>query len=404
MPAGHRFAKKMVPLILATGIIIATAPPIMYAVVTWGKLHNQAIIYARHVAPRVQEAILQQPILWRYNASKILQATILHQLQDDIARVDIQDCRGNSVAASEALPPVQRLIAAMSPIGRVDVDVLGQRQAFVSIRMDPTGFWLTLLVIALMSTPLGVITGILLYILPTRVVRQQSKELFEMNRDLAQRVKEGVDKVRDLSKHLVQTQEDERQRIARDLHDGVGQAITGLQLELELALEQEPMRPQVEKAVKSCSDALQELRHVVREMRPPELESNDLPEALRAYADLFEQRTTTTTYFYCENDAPCPEQVSICLFRLLQEALTNVSRHARATEVGIRLTLKKGVAKLCVTDDGSGFDTQQTGRGSGLRGMHERCALLNGSLYLSSQPGEGTEVVFTLPLDEYKNT
>lgn len=396
MAMARRFSLRMAPLAVLAAIVIAVAPPAMYGIVAWQKLGEQAATYAGHLGAGIREAIFEQPRLWQYNAAKIVQATTLHRDQADIAAVDVYDCHGEIVAASDTLGVGTG--APGGPTGSFGVDILGRRAAIVSVRMDTEGHWLTVLLIALISGPLGLAIGLLLYFFPTRVVRHLSMELSEANRGLAARVEAGVRRVRELSKRVVQTQEDERQRIARDLHDGLGQAITGLQLDLELAMERpDQTRELVTRSIAGCWRMLADLRFVVHELRPPELEADDLPAALRSYAELFEQRTGIPTYFHTQGTSSCSAGAASCVFRALQESLTNAGRHAQATEVSVRLRVSDGSVALEVTDDGVGFDVGSPTRWSGLRGLRERCELLGGSMEIGSAEGKGTTIWFLVP-------
>ena len=179
----------------------------------------------------------------------------------------------------------------------------------------------------------------------------------------------------------------------------MGQQLTALQIELSLSRERGPEGlARLEEAIRSCEGILAEIRRVVRDLRPVELEHNDAVEALAALAERFELRTKIATSFKVERGAEVAgEGVAVCLLRILQEALTNVSRHAGASEVGIVLAVRADAISLEIADDGQGFDDAARPSGSGLLGIRERCAMLGGTASIRSTPGEGTTVSVTLP-------
>jgi signal transduction histidine kinase len=222
------------------------------------------------------------------------------------------------------------------------------------------------------------------------------------NDDLGKWVASAVGELRELSERVVRIQETERGRMARDLHDSVGQALTALQVDLEL------MQSQINnheglvllgRAVSACQDAMSDLRRVVYDLRPPELVENaNVAEVLRSYAERFELRTGVPTSFRAVGGIIRSDEISTCLLRVLQEALTNVSRHAFAREVGINLQIRPSEVTLEVTDDGQGFDREKAS-GRGLRGIAERCAFLGGTVNVDSKLNEGTRLTIHLPLE-----
>jgi len=219
--------------------------------------------------------------------------------------------------------------------------------------------------------------------------------------DLGQWVASAVKKVRDLSERVVQIQEMERGRMARDLHDSVGQALTALRVDLELLQGRPDEAPLlIGRATAACQEAMTDLRRVVYDLQPPELtESADVGQVLRSYAERFEVRTGLPTSFRASGGPVRSREIAACLLRVLQEALTNVSRHAVAREVGIALQIDPGQVRLEITDDGQGFDVSEPRGGTGLRGMEERCAFLGGALSLDSGPDRGTKLTIQLPLE-----
>jgi len=215
---------------------------------------------------------------------------------------------------------------------------------------------------------------------------------------------------RQLQEYAVRVEEltigQERERMARELHDTLAQGLAGLILQLEAAdshLESDnPDRAQevVQQAMRRARTTLDEARRAIRALRPGTLERGDLSDALGREVDQFS--TTTGVETRLEVDASALDvspEMAQDLLRVVQESLSNVARHARASRVLVRLDAVDRGLRLVVKDDGVGFDPREGLERSGcfgLAGMHERAARLGGLLRVESTPGEGTSVVLTV--------
>jgi len=212
-----------------------------------------------------------------------------------------------------------------------------------------------------------------------------------------------------LSRKVLLAQEEERSRLSRDLHDGLGQLLTATHLELDLARRQAPAEPTdgqdgaaLARASSALEEAGRELRQMCRGLRPPTLDDLGLVPALTQLIDDFESRTSIPVDFEVdglEDGARVLPEVSICAYRVLQEALTNVSRHASARSVAVTLGRDGHGLSLTVYDDGCGFDPQSLpdAQGLGLAGMRERAGLVAGTLEIRSDPEQGTQVHLFVP-------
>jgi signal transduction histidine kinase len=210
--------------------------------------------------------------------------------------------------------------------------------------------------------------------------------------------------LRELTRFLQDVREDERTSIARELHDEFGQALTALRIDLswlrkrsndthdDFRLRLDTSRALVERTIES-------LRRISEGLRPGMLDVLGLAAALEHLVSQFEQRWQITCTFHADRDEyDLDKNQSIVVFRLVQEALTNVSRHAHATEVDIDLREKGDNLCLVIQDDGVGFDTARPRKGFGLLGMSERVRMLGGEIDIDG--GQGTRIVVTLPLNK----
>ncbi len=198
---------------------------------------------------------------------------------------------------------------------------------------------------------------------------------------------------------------EERQRMARDLHDSAIQALYGLVLSAEGAArklaegEVAVVRERLQEIRRTAQAALREMRSLIFELRPPDLEKEGLVAALRARLESVEDRAGVRTALEVVGDGRLPHDVEAGLYRVVQEALNNALKHSGATHVTVSLKIESEAVALEVADDGIGFDPQaaHTGGGLGLRGLVERAQELGGKLSLQSGPGQGTRIRLEVP-------
>ena len=214
----------------------------------------------------------------------------------------------------------------------------------------------------------------------------------------------------EMLKRVVAAQEAERKRIGRELHDETGQALTAIGLGLRGVAS--TLQQDVEKAEQNlrqlenlANHSLTELQRLISDLRPSHLDDLGLASALRWYAGEVETRVSLKVHIDIEGDVQVlPTEVNTGLFRVAQEALTNIVKHADALNAYVRLNFNPKCTTLEVQDDGGGFDLGVTAMDSarpawGLAGMRERANLLDGRFYVESEIGEGTLVGITVPTD-----
>ena len=204
------------------------------------------------------------------------------------------------------------------------------------------------------------------------------------------------------SSAALDAQEEERARVARDLHDEVNQSLTGLLLRLEATKRNAPPELAAELAeIRGVANrAMEELLTLARQLRPTSLDDLGLRAALAAHAEEIGRQTAIKTSFEA-GDGPLgslPADVQIVVYRVAQEALSNAVRHSGAENIRVRLTRSDGQIQLTVADDGGGFTFDQASGGLGLAGMRERALLVNGDLQVTSRPREGTSVRLNVPI------
>jgi PAS domain S-box-containing protein len=218
-------------------------------------------------------------------------------------------------------------------------------------------------------------------------------------------VNKARDQLRRLSAGIMASQEKERSALARELHDELGQVLTALRMDtvwMHSHLKQSDPEA-ARRALTMCrliDKNIEDVRGMAFRLRPGVLDDLGLVDALEWITSDFERRTEITCVFEHDPVPELDETVSTAAYRVCQEALTNVARHALASRVQVLLKAEKNHLTLVVIDDGCGFDTGQAAEreGLGMAGMHERATLVGGTLEVHSQPGKGTRLYFKVPL------
>lgn len=209
------------------------------------------------------------------------------------------------------------------------------------------------------------------------------------------------DERRASARRALSAQEDERLRIARELHDEVGQQLTALLLQLTSARRgaDSGSAPALGEAQQLAREAFEDVRRVAQELRPEALEDLGLTSALAALGERFGQRTGLQVAQQVDPVLPpLSAEEELVIYRVAQEALTNVVRHAGVDRAELTLRVLDGTLRLTVSDDGGGFEPAIV-PSNGLLGMRERALLVTGDLTVRSAPGEGTEIRLELPLN-----
>jgi PAS domain S-box-containing protein len=215
---------------------------------------------------------------------------------------------------------------------------------------------------------------------------------------------ESHSQLRELASHLQKVREEERKYIAREIHDELGQLVTGLKMDISITKKKvEKQAPELSDKLSTIMEVTDDIIHTVRriasELRPSILDDIGLDAALEWQAKEFEKRTNINCIFINNaKDIIVSTDVKSNLFRIFQESLTNIIRHANATVVNASLILQGNSLIFTITDNGDGFKTENIGRTFGLLGMKERVIMINGIFEIESHSGRGTHIVIKVPL------
>jgi signal transduction histidine kinase len=220
---------------------------------------------------------------------------------------------------------------------------------------------------------------------------------------------DSAERLHSLSARLLTAQEDERRSLSRDLHDELGQVVTSVALDLQRAAQvgdRERKDELIQRALHGANCLLDGIHEISSRLRPALLDDLGLKDAVQSLLSEYERRTGIITRAELSfartpsgRDGGLPRVVSENVYRILQEALTNVSKHARANEVHVALSVGESAVALTVRDNGVGLSADAPdGKRLGIPGMRERVELLHGVFELKAEPGRGTEVQVSIPL------
>ncbi len=236
-------------------------------------------------------------------------------------------------------------------------------------------------------------------------------QMLDMLAERARSIAQYSEQLQTLSARIIKAQEEERERIARELHDDTGQALTSIAVGLKV-LEEQPnpdeVRRYVSELLSLTHQALEGVHRMALELRPKTLDDLGLIPALRWHLGEWSKKLGIASSLTVEGWTDrLPAHVETAVYRVIQEALTNVAKHSKASRVQVTLTRTNGALRALVEDDGIGFDPStltdgQAFKSLGLFGMQERMALVGGTLRVESEPGRGTRVELRVPIHDGK--
>jgi len=429
-------AARLRPLAVLVATVVATAAPAASFLLGRRALEIQTTAAARQVADVVRSDAELRPALWKYDALKLIQHLRSYEVEESIVRIDVVDARGVPIDPIDddvvAMLRDEQLLWQSSP-----VFVNNQRVAEVWVAMSTADLRRSTLLLFAIFGLLGATMAGIMYALPMRsVARAQAEigalldrlrgsqaELATLNESLERQVGERSSELssaynqlqrkeqnlREVTSRAVELQEEERRQIARDLHDAAGQTLTAIRINLQLLADAlarnagSDAERELELARRTTGlvdETVEEIRRAVQSLGASVLEDVGLVRAIERMCDDVSDRTGAVVEHHIVLDVPLPSVLETTCYRVVQEALTNVTRHARATHVEVDVEVDLDDLRVSIADDGRGFNPGEVdaGRSRGLVGMRERVELLGGRLELSTRKGGGARVAATLPI------
>jgi signal transduction histidine kinase len=376
------FKRRMLALVVGSSLAASAAPPLAYHLEKRQELVSVARADAARVASQLTDAVEQRPRLWRYDANKLSERLAAEGLTHAPALV-VRD--GNNRAVPVAIKAHAPLPARLL-WGRAEVLQGGQRAATVWVAIDARPLWMGTLAISALSAVISLLIGAVLYLLPVRAIALAERRIDALMGQLT-----------------LTLREEERGRIARDLHDGAGQALTAARLQL-LALRRtsDPVAQaaRIDAITLHLDEALDEVKRSTAALMPPALAELGLLGALGRHCEAFAQAAGLDVL--CDAPPALPPleaHVETACYRIVQEALTNTARHAGATRAWVTIRADAGSLSLDIGDDGRGLGPDAK-EGTGLESIHERARLLGGSatVAVATPQGPGMRLRVVLPI------
>lgn len=422
-------AARIGPLAFFLLVFVSVSAPLVYLAMGVKNIRTRAQSTAKLVAELIHEEAQQRPVLWRYDAPKLLRSVSLQTAHQSIVRIDLTDEDDHLIELGQPPP------------GPEDDELLWHWEP-ISLERDVGHVWVGVTtreverqasLIFLGFAALGALLAGVLYGLPIKAIIEAEKRIDRSQRALehlnvnleatvierSSQLREALDEVRDkeqrlreLSGRAVAMQEAERRALSRELHDSAGQALTAIRINLQILAQlagNEAASTMATRTVELADSTLEEIRRVVDRLAPAVLDDLGLQGAVERHCDDFAERTGVEINYAFEGlDQPGVDTgVETAAYRIVQESLTNIARHAEAEAVDIRVRrvdVQTPDDRLIIEvhDDGQGFDVEEVrakGR-RGLEGMRERVELIGGTIEISAVPGEGATVHAELPVKE----
>lgn len=421
-------SNKLQPLVFALSLAITLSAPVAYFVLQYQLLTQQSQTFAQQLVTFVQREAQQHPVMWSYNARKLLQHVKSYHAPAQLECIEIWNKHRKIVGRCGAQRHDRlRMVWTSSPI------VLGRQSVgFVWVGMNTQPLRRSTIHLLLIFAAFGLLLAWTVYTISLQTTRTAESQLLDalkkltttqielsaLNQNLEdkvelrtgelnhayQQLQQKESRLRELTDQALALQEEERRAIARELHDSVGQALTAIRLQLQLLSQQAlPVKESLALAhqtLEMTDHTIDEVRRAVNRLGPTVVQELGLPQALQRLCDSFPTQTVfrvSTTWPSTEEMRP-PLRVENALYRVAQEVLHNVTKHANATEAEVTLTHNKEGTTLHIADNGQGFVYDpNTLEGHGLRSIRERCELLSGTLTVEAEPGQGTQITLALP-------
>lgn len=421
-------AARLLPLAVLLALVIATAAPLAYFALALRALAAQAGATASLVAREIVREVEERPILWRYDTVKLDEHLRSLATGAGLLSIAVVDREGAPIDLGVGEVQGRDVLWVSAPL-----ILHGDPVADVWVAADPRPAERGALLLLAGFGALGLLLAALVYFLPLRAIGRaedriaaligrlasaraaleaQSQTLEEQVVARSAELQGAYEKIRGKEEHLrqiasraVALQEAERRVIARELHDSAGQALTAIRIHLQLIAQSRESPDAVarlaDKTMTITDATLEEIRRAVALLGPAILDDVGLGPALgRLCDDLREDGRSRIDLALELPPGGLTPALESTIYRLTQEALTNIARHAEASAVQVEITCEQALVRLQIRDDGRGFDVAAAlarGRSRGLVGMRERVELLGGALEVASEPASGTTVTALLP-------
>jgi signal transduction histidine kinase len=426
------FIPRVLPLLLTFVFLFSISAPAAFSFIKMKELRERGENLSLQVSNFLRREAYANPVLWKYDTSKLLGHIQDVSFQPQLAGIIVEDERGKPVneAAGDRLEALRSpsILWSSSPLA-----IGGRTHGKVFVGFDSRDIRRTSLLLILPFLVFGFLLsgGIAFYTIRILDRSQEEidrlfdetavkgKQLDDLNRNLELEVKRKTEELRkacgeieqargDLARIATKSsllQEEERKSTARELHDSLGQVMTAIRIDLELLSGPSAGEDERRRALAGCirrvDESLDELRKIVERMRPPILDCAGLRSAIEKVVETFEETTGVPVEKRVDiSEGGIAPAVEIACYRIVQEGFTNITRHAKAKTVELAVGTRDGLLAIDICDDGVGFDAASAAAngGSGLAGIRERAELLGGNARWETAPGRGCRLTVALPI------
>lgn len=422
---------RLAPLTVLVVVVTCLSAPLAFFVLGRAALEVRADVTAHEVAGLIRQEVQERPRLWKYDSNKILDHVATFEMPG-VDRIVVVDAAGQRIEGSA--DDVDELRALDALWRNADIDASRGVAGAVWVAISTKKLERDTLALLIGFAALGLAMGGLLYWVPMRAMgkaegnirdlvqrlRESQGALGQLNETLEQQVearsaelREALGELqrkeqhlRELSSRAIALQEAERRGIARELHDSAGQALTAIRIQVQLigdlleakAGADAKTTTMARRTLGMVDGTVEEIRRAVNQLGPAVLDDVGLEAAILRAADDLSDATAVQVECSYDVGVDLDASVETTTYRLVQESLTNVARHADASEVTIDVRADEAALRLTLQDDGKGFDLDAVGpRRRGLVGMRERVELLGGTIEIESAVGKGTRIRAELP-------
>lgn len=423
---------RLAPLTVLVAFFTCLSAPMAFFWLGRDALEVRADGTAREAASLLRQDVQERPVLWKYDASKVVTRVANFELPG-VDRVVVVDAAGVPIRGSaddvEALAKLEALWRS------ADIEVDGEVAGRVWVAISTRALQRNTITLMLGFGALGLVLSVLLYGLPMRAMGRAEGNIRELVgrleesqaalaglnetlenkvevrsaelRDALAELQRKEQNLREISARAIRMQEAERRAIARELHDSAGQALTAVRIHVQLigdllaSKEGDDAKTttMARRTLNMVDDTVEEVRRAVNQLGPAVLDDVGLEAAIHRAADDLSDATQVQVERHYDVDVELDPSIETTAYRIVQESLTNVARHAEASEVTIRVWVDGDALAVSIEDDGKGFDPESVGpRRRGLVGMRERVELLDGAHSITSAPGKGTRIEVSLPM------
>lgn len=383
---------RLVPVLALLTAFVTASAPLAFHWVGAAELREGAAQSANEIAALIAAEAEERPVLWRYDTIRLLEHARTYAAQPHVGRVEVVDAEGrllDPAASREA----GDLLWERAPIVARDATV-----GHVWVGMSPGALRARSAVLLGVFALIGVALALVVHSIVMRSARTAESRIDALVDRLARTRSEQH--LLALGARAVSAQEEERRAIARDLHDSIGQALTSIRVQAEVLATRtvdETTERGARKIAQASDATIEEVRRAIARLGPAVLDELGLGAAIaRLLEDL--EETGVSIEARIEPISEMSAAVERTAYRIAQEALTNVARHAAASRVAITIERRGEELSLEVRDDGRGITPDELESSHGLRAMRERAEILGGSLSIEALPEGGTRLLATLPL------